>query len=53
MNAVRLTQTLAFSFVRHVRMGHGTAGLSLHMVVCLREEVSWPRTDTAFHFAND
>lgn len=36
--AVRLMQTLAFSFVRHVLMGHGTAVLSPNMIVVLRKE---------------
>ena len=36
--AVRLTQTLAFSFVRHVLMGHGSAVVSPNMIVVLRKE---------------
>lgn len=36
--AVRLTQTLAFSFVRHVLMGHGNAVVSPNMIVVLRKE---------------
>jgi SAM-dependent methyltransferase len=36
--AVRLMQTLAFSFVRHVLMGHGSAVVSPNMIVVLRKE---------------
>jgi SAM-dependent methyltransferase len=36
--ATRLVQTLAFSIVRHVLMGHGTAVLSPNMIVVLRKE---------------
>jgi len=36
--AVRLTQTLAFSFVRRVLMGHGSAVVSPNMIVVLRKE---------------
>lgn len=40
--AVRLMQALAFSFVRHVLMGHGTAVLSPNMIVVLRKEDMTP-----------
>jgi SAM-dependent methyltransferase len=36
--AVRLTQTLVFSFVRHVLMGNGRAVVSPNMIVVLRKE---------------
>jgi SAM-dependent methyltransferase len=36
--AVRLMQALAFSFVRHVLMGHGSAVVSSNMIVVLRKE---------------
>lgn len=36
--AVRLMQTLAFSFVRHVLMGEGSAVVSPNMIVVLRKE---------------
>lgn len=36
--AVRLAQTLVFSFVRHVLMGNGTAVVSPDMIVVLRKE---------------
>lgn len=36
--AVRLMQTLAFSFVRHVLIGEGNAVVSANMVVVLRKE---------------
>jgi SAM-dependent methyltransferase len=40
--AARLMQTLAFSFVRHVLMGHGAAVLSPDMIVVLRKEGATP-----------
>jgi SAM-dependent methyltransferase len=40
--AVRLMQAVAFSFIRHVLMGHGSAVLSPNMIVVLRKEDATP-----------
>ncbi len=40
--AVRLTQTLAFSFVRHILMGNSGAVVSPNMIVVLRKEAESP-----------